>query len=453
MRTIGIDSPTGLGGVSETNASWQILLSSTDYSLVARIGERLIELGAYIGVNVGDGTGIELCLADITNGTAAAPIVATAVITTLVTASRNSVAIEPVALIPGHRYAVGVRVRSATSVSLLRVFTTNAGREGALTGADLFGSAWSDKIAINQRYGIFGITEDETIFEDDFDRADADTLGDDYTVATLDSGEPVFSIVDNKARLTFTPEASLHYAYINPALFTSANYRVETPISFVGGVPLGALLRLSSPGASMNGYFVYVYGAGTQVDRYNDGVETVVGTYQYYGPFESEPMPLTVAFETETVDDTVEIRIYYAVDGVNFVLVRTVVDSDPERITATGTAALARFGNYTVENITEWYSFKVVGPSVVPDRWGFLLEDLREPNSPDTVSASGVRVIIRSAIGGTELSDASDGEIVDGNMEYEYGTDDSTVDVELRWTEGSDPRFYAETLTLVNLDS
>lgn len=80
-----------------------------------------------------------------------------------------------------------------------------------------------------------------------------------------------------------------------------------------------------------------------------------------------------------------------------------------------------------------------------------------EPNSSADIvaDATGVRAIVRDAIGGAELLDIADATIVSGVCTIDndaVGSLGSNVDIELRWTTGGgQSRVVAGPLTVINL--
>ena len=158
MATIGIDNNTGMSPISETSATAQHLMSGfVTYSPAS--AEQVYRLGAYIGGNIGDGSGIEIGVYDITSGAPGAPLVASGVKSVLTANALNGVDITPVNLVIGRVYAVAVRVISSTAVSLVRAFQTNACRDSTLTGASALGATWSDSAGLSQKYGIYAYTQ------------------------------------------------------------------------------------------------------------------------------------------------------------------------------------------------------------------------------------------------------------------------------------------------------
>lgn len=160
MATIGIDSSTGLGAVSETNATAQALMNDTDYDYQAGANEQVFEVGFYCGTNVGDGAGVQIGVYDVTSGFATASLIASGTIASPSANALNTVGITPVALTNGNLYAIAKRIISATNVSMFRTFETNSCRNGSLTGTSALPSTWSDAgTQLSQRYAIFAHTQ------------------------------------------------------------------------------------------------------------------------------------------------------------------------------------------------------------------------------------------------------------------------------------------------------
>lgn len=160
MAIIGYNS---IGGSTptRTSASNQGLIDAGAYDYVAAADQEVFRLWIYIGGLVGDGSGVELGVYDISSGTASAPVVAgtAATISSLTANSWNSVTITAVALTEANTYAIGYRVVSTTDVSLRSTYVTGGASLSSLTGSSALAATWTDNASSGDVISMYAETQ------------------------------------------------------------------------------------------------------------------------------------------------------------------------------------------------------------------------------------------------------------------------------------------------------
>jgi hypothetical protein len=136
------------------------MLKAVAYKYTAGASEEVFKLWAYIGTSVGDGSGIEIGVYDVTGGIGSASKVASGTIATLSANAWNSVSITPVALTNGNTYAVAWRVISATNVSLYTKYIgANTFSASSLTGSSALNASWTDNASGSSQFSIYAETQ------------------------------------------------------------------------------------------------------------------------------------------------------------------------------------------------------------------------------------------------------------------------------------------------------
>ena len=161
MAVIGYNTIGGNNG-NQTNALNQYLLDHSSVTYVAAADQEVFKLWYYCGGGyVGDGSGVEITVYDITAGTDTAPqvVAATGTIGTLTGASWNSVEITPAALTTGQTYAVAYRIISATNIKIHSDYQQNGSSASALDGTSAFASTWDDNGTGNFLNSVYAETQ------------------------------------------------------------------------------------------------------------------------------------------------------------------------------------------------------------------------------------------------------------------------------------------------------
>tara|TARA_R110000851_G_scaffold327999_1_gene498178 strand:+ start:2235 stop:3347 length:1113 start_codon:yes stop_codon:yes gene_type:complete len=144
---MGIIGTNVIGGSTptRTSASLQDLVDGSG-TYVSAADQEVFRVFFHVraGGYVGDGSGVEVGVYNITLGTANAPLVASGTIGALTNGTWNTVDITPVTLTATDTYAVALRVLSATTVSANSAYVGSAVSRSSLDGTSAFASTWTD---------------------------------------------------------------------------------------------------------------------------------------------------------------------------------------------------------------------------------------------------------------------------------------------------------------------
>lgn len=158
---MGVIGNNAIGGSTPTytNATTQRLIDAGAYDYVAPANEEVFRLWYYTGGLVGDGSGVEVGVYDITSGTNNASLVASGTITSLSANSWNSLDITGVALTEGNTYAVAFRIVSATDVSSRSTYVTGGASTSSLTGTSALAANWTDNGSSGEVASVYAETQ------------------------------------------------------------------------------------------------------------------------------------------------------------------------------------------------------------------------------------------------------------------------------------------------------
>lgn len=159
MGVIGYNTIGG-DNTSQSNTLNQILLDDAAYSYIAPASEEVFRLWFYCGLNLGDASGVEIGVYDISSGAASASLVASGTITGPLTASSwNSVDITPVALTESNTYAVALRLASATNITMYRDYDDGASSGSTLNGTSALAASWTDNSSGEYAFSFYAETQ------------------------------------------------------------------------------------------------------------------------------------------------------------------------------------------------------------------------------------------------------------------------------------------------------
>ena len=144
---MGIIGTNVVGGSTPTRtsaASQELVDGSGTYVSAADQEVFRVFFHVRAGGYVGDGSGVEVGVYNITSGTANAPLVASGTIGALTNGTWNTVDITPVTLTATDTYAVALRVLSATTISANSTYVGTAVSTSSLDGTSALAGTWTD---------------------------------------------------------------------------------------------------------------------------------------------------------------------------------------------------------------------------------------------------------------------------------------------------------------------
>lgn len=257
-----------------------------------------------------------------------------------------------------------------------------------------------------------------------------------------------------------------------------------------GGVALtqAGLFDTSTQNGDPNVYFGYLLDADIPTGAQTAAVTWSAGTIRsgyilvLEGVDQTDPI-VTFTGSRDTTTDNPAALSFGSVDAGNIVVLSgtalgtTPPVAIPSGYTATSTASwgntsMQTSGAYKIMGSTGTespdFDFTGLAGSVaqvgvslqqaVSENPGLRTPTLYEPNTTNTVvsNATDVRYIVRDAVGGAEIVDASTGTITDGVFELDsdaIGTIGTTRWLELYWTADTQDRFIGAEIDVINLDA